>query len=547
MSDELPKGWMVVRLGDLADDVRNGISTKPADDGTHPILRISAVRPMRLDIADTRFLGGSSEQWASYSVHKDDLLFTRYNGNPQLVGACALVREEPEWPLFYPDKLIRVRVRRAIVEPSFIEKVVSVGISRAAIEAKTKTSAGQVGIAGGDLKDVPLLLPPVAEQRRIVSKIEALTTKSRRAKEALDAIPALLARFRKAVLAAAFRGDLTADWREKNPDVEPAEELLKRIRAERRRRWEEAELAKMRAKGKVPGDDRWKEKYEEPAPVDASELPELPEGWEWAPLGELAWDTGYGTSEKCDYSGIGAPVLRIPNIAKGKLDLADLKRALRRGDLNPDDAIHPGDLLIVRTNGSKDLIGRAALVHERLPEPHYFASYLIRFRLLPFNQLPAWIAMIWSSPHIRDFIEGMAATSAGQYNVSLGSLNRLPLPVPPMEEQDEIIRNLTRSMVVVERLETLMGNIREQVGTVDRSILAKAFRGELVPQDPNDEPASVLLERLRAERAQNGKPTNGAGRRRAAASPPPAPSDPAGRTAEPQASRRGQAPARSRG
>ncbi|MHC5827510.1 MAG: restriction endonuclease subunit S, partial [Nostoc sp.] len=119
-------------------------------------------------------------------------------------------------------------------------------------------------------------LPPLNEQRRIVTKIEALKARSQRVKEALEDIPQLLDQFRQSVLAAAFRGDLTADWREQNPDVEPASVLLERIRAERRRRWEEAELEKMKASGKTPKDGKWKEDYKEPEPVDISDLPKLP-------------------------------------------------------------------------------------------------------------------------------------------------------------------------------------------------------------------------------------------------------------------------------
>jgi type I restriction enzyme S subunit len=129
--------------------------------------------------------------------------------------------------------------------------------------------------------EVPIALQ-LREQRRIVAKLDALTERSRRAKAALDAIPPLIEKFKQSVLAAAFRGDLTADWRAAHPDVEPASELFKRIRVERRRRWEEAELAKLTAKGKAPTDDRWKAKYEEPEAVDASELPELPRSWCWA-------------------------------------------------------------------------------------------------------------------------------------------------------------------------------------------------------------------------------------------------------------------------
>ena len=129
-------------------------------------------------------------------------------------------------------------------------------------------------------------MPPLAEQRRIVAKIEALQERSRRAREALSEVGPLLEQFRQSVLAAAFRGDLTADWRAAHPNVEPASELLQRIRAERRRRWEQAELAKYEAKGQKPPKN-WKDKYKEPEPVDDSDLPELPDGWVWATIDEL--------------------------------------------------------------------------------------------------------------------------------------------------------------------------------------------------------------------------------------------------------------------
>jgi len=112
-----------------------------------------------------------------------------------------------------------------------------------------RRGATKAGLGLDDIRRVDVGFPPLPEQRRIVAKIEALQERSRAAREALDAIPPLLDRFRQSVLAAAFRGDLTADWRANNPDVEPASVLLERIRIERRRRWEEAQLAKLKAKG----------------------------------------------------------------------------------------------------------------------------------------------------------------------------------------------------------------------------------------------------------------------------------------------------------
>ncbi len=128
------------------------------------------------------------------------------------------------------------------------------------------------GVNTEQLCEMPVLVPPINEQKRIVAKLDALQARSEAAKEALDAIPPLLEKFRQSVLASAFRGDLTRKWREQNPDVEPASELLARIRAERRRRWQEANP---------------KKQYVEPEPVDATGLPELPERWCWAPLEDL--------------------------------------------------------------------------------------------------------------------------------------------------------------------------------------------------------------------------------------------------------------------
>jgi len=129
-----------------------------------------------------------------------------------------------------------------------------------------------------------LLVPPPDQRRRRVAKIEALTQRSRRARGSLQAIPPLIEKFRQSFLAAAFRGDLTAEWRKQNPDVAPASKLLERIRIERRQKWEEAERAKMAAKGKKPKNDKWKAKHKEPEPVDTTGLSELPEGWAWAPF-----------------------------------------------------------------------------------------------------------------------------------------------------------------------------------------------------------------------------------------------------------------------
>ena len=435
----------------------------------------------------------------------------------------------------------------AAVDPKWLKGAVNSSQFRRAIELRSSGTTRK-RISRKNLESLDLGVPPLNEQRRIVAKIEELTARSRRAREALEAVPPLLEKLRQSVLAAAFSGRLTADRRAAHPDVEPAPILLGRIRAERRRRWEESELAKLRAKGKEPKDDRWKQKYKEPKPVDPTGLPELPEGWCWASLETLAWDSQYGISAKCDYEANGVAVLRIPNVASGRVDPQDLKFSRIDLGLEDDQLLSPGDFLIVRTNGSRDLVGRAAVVTSDPASPTYFASYLIRYRLLQMGWMASWLGYIWQSPNVRKRLLDLAATSAGQYNISLTKLSAVAVPLPPELEMSDLVRVIESSLCAPNAIAPMVRAEEMHLSDLSQTILAKAFRGELVAQDPTDEPASVLLERIRAQRAEE-EATGGKGRARRGTRrashrdgpgprPPQEPRTTAGRVA------RGPAPAR---
>ncbi|EGB13770.1 restriction modification system DNA specificity domain-containing protein [Pseudodesulfovibrio mercurii] len=358
------------------------------------------------------------------------------------------------------------------------------------------------------LKATEFPVPPLNEQRRIADKIDALQAKSRRAREALETVGPLLEKFRQSVLAAAFRGDLTAEWREQHPDVEPAEKLLERIRVERRARWEEAELAKMRAKGINPKNDKWKAKYKEPEPVDASGLPELPEGWCWAKVEELACDVRYGTSAKTSDDETQMPVLRMGNIVDGDLVYDNLKYLDRSHKDLSELCLHYGDILFNRTN-SAELVGKTAMFDS--DEDFSFASYLIRVRVLQI--VPEVVVWYINSPFGRQWVSQNVSQQVGQANINGSKLKALAVPIPPQDEQVELARKIKQTLAVIKgQRENSIGLIG-QVANLDQSILAKAFRGELVPQDPNDEPASVLLERIKAER-ETAKGKKKAGRAR---------------------------------
>ena len=221
--------WPEVPLMDVLLTLRNGtfVSRPAAEPPGTAIFRISAVRPLALDVDDVRYappLDGVED----FLVKEGDLLFTRYSGNPDLVGACARVPALSR-PTLHPDKLIRAVVNRDCAEPAFVEIACSTGRSRDAIRARRKTTAGQVGIAGGQLKTVPIPVPPLEEQRRIVARVEEQLSSVDALRAAIERAQRRSATLRRAVLERAFKGKLVPQ----DPLDEPAATLLTRIRAER--------------------------------------------------------------------------------------------------------------------------------------------------------------------------------------------------------------------------------------------------------------------------------------------------------------------------
>ncbi len=222
--------WPVRPLGEVLVSLRNGVfvSRPSAEPPGIPIFRISAVRPLTLEVDDVRFADIDPAKADGYFVQVGDLLFTRYSGNPEYVGACACVDALPR-PTLHPDKLIRGVVDRSVAEPGFIAIALSIGPGRSAIEQRRKTTAGQLGIAGSELKKVSVPIPPLDEQRRILGEAERqLSIVAAMAAEISRALRRS-AGLRRSILEQAFTGKLVAQ----DPSDEPASVLLERIAAER--------------------------------------------------------------------------------------------------------------------------------------------------------------------------------------------------------------------------------------------------------------------------------------------------------------------------
>ncbi|EAP9793945.1 restriction endonuclease subunit S [Salmonella enterica] len=231
-----------------------------------------------------------------------------------------------------------------------------------------------------------------------------------------------------------------------DPNDEPASELLKRIAQEK------AQLVK---------DGKMKKQKPLP-PISDEEKPfELPDGWEWVKLGNILHDIKYGTSQKCDYNISGYPVLRIPNIVKGIIDLADIKYGALTDSELKDLTLNKNDLLFIRSNGSTNIVGQSTLVQHDLKD-HAYAGYIIRVRLHNEYINARYINMIMKSNLIREQIEGPIRTTTGVKNINSNELMGLLVPLPPKNEQGVIIKKINE-------IDTTLSNLKVSIQSAQQT------------------------------------------------------------------------------
>lgn len=244
---------------------------------------------------------------------------------------------------------------------------------------------------------------------------------------------------------------------------------------------------------------------------------ELPPEWALVPFGEVVAEFKNGLSKRVGDEGAELNVLRLADINGGAIS-PDAPRAIRLTDEEAASyRLTPGDVVVIRVNGSHDLVGRF-IVFDR-HDYWAFCDHFIRLKTVS-GVSSQFIAHYFSSRRVRSQIEGLFVSTAGQKTISQGTLSSIDIPLPPLAEQRRIVAKIEALLERSGRVREALGNIARLGGNaqnelclldrLEQSILAKAFRGELVPQDPNDEPASVLLDRIRAERAAAGdKPKRG--------------------------------------
>lgn len=517
----LRSGWVTAPIEDLFAPLEDGRTLhqgwspqceKGPSETEHQwgVLKTTAIQPGAFLPEQNKRLPADLTPRPQIEVKPGDIL-TTCAGPRSRCGIACLVRSTRN-KLMMSGKMYRFRVPEAHLDARYLEAFLQTSAAHDAIDRmKTGGSDSGLNLTHERFRRLEVPVAPLNEQRRIVETYEELVSDLDAGVAALDRVREKLELYRASVLKSAVEGALTTEWRAEHPHTEPGTELLKRILADRRSRWERDQVAKFKAKGQEPPRNS-KSKYEEPVVPDTTKLPPLPDGWCWVTLDQLAWSAGYGTSEKCRENNAGLAVLRIPNIIGGRLDLDGLKFAPPEYSERDEELIHVGDLLVVRTNGSRMLIGRGAVVRDEPEIRLSFASYLIRLRLVSDASALIWLSVVWDSSHARRWIEARAATSAGQYNISLGVLQTLTVPLPPLAEQEAIVEIVEDQLSVVEHLKADLNAKLKSAKALRQAILHHAFTGQLVPQDPNDEPASELLKRIAAEREAGAREAGDASR-----------------------------------
>jgi type I restriction enzyme S subunit len=472
--DQMTQGWETKQIQEVAqvnpridkksipDDLKVSFVPMPAVEAESGHIDVSQTKPAK-DVKKgfTAFLEG-------------DVLFAKITPCMEN-GKMAVVPEVSNGYGFGSTEFHVLRPGNDI-DAKYLYYFVSSKKFRGEAERHMTGAVGQRRVPTPYLKEASIPIAPLEDQKRIVAEIEKQFSRLDEAVASLKRVKANLKRYKAAVLKAAVEGKLTEEWRKQNPDVEPASKLLERILAERRAKWEEAELAKMKAKGKAPKNDKWKARFVLSMHVDAGGLPNLPDGWCYTNMACLVEEPKYGTSKKCRYEAQGRGVLRIPNIGDGVIDDEDLKYAKFDDSEIAAYSLNEDDLLVIRSNGSLDLVGKTALV--RGADCSYlYAGYLIRLRPIQEIVSGAYLQSAVGSLAVRSQIESKAKSTSGVNNINAKELKTLIIPVCSKDEQMQVVREIEGRLSVADHLLNDVQMRINKAESIRQSILARSYSG----------------------------------------------------------------------
>lgn len=509
MRDALAAGWSEVPIANVADVVR-GVTYKKEDSSSSPfessvaLLRATNIdgrslqfnQPVyvrRNDVADQQMLRAGDVVIASSSGSRDLVgKAGQFFGSatPTTFGAfCTTLRPAPEIDIHYFGYYFQTDQYRKIV-------------------SDLAAGSNINNLKGSALADHVFPVAPLSEQTRIVDKLEELLSDLDAGVTELKAAQKKLAQYRQSLLKAAVEGQLTEAWRAQHGEPEETgAQLLARILRERRARWEAKQLAKFESQGTAPPRG-WQAGYDEPLSANDTKLPALPSGWTWATLGELTDTLTSGSRDWSPFYDRGTcTFVMAQNVRPWRPDFT-FKQLVDPPQGHRDrtrSMIRKDDLLVTIVGANT---GQACRVDKELND-HFVCQSVALIRLSD-RALSEFVNGVLNSPEHgqRQFRE--MNYGAGRPHLSFDQLESVLVPLPPLVEQQELLRQLEIAQSLIDGIESQIATARRYCDAQRKNILQAAFSGQLVPQDPNDEPASVLLERIRAERmnqpAQSRKP-----------------------------------------
>lgn len=378
---ELPASWRVAPLGEFLSEAQYGASVKGGKSGSYPILRMTNQVNGSISSANLQYADISAREFETFRVQRGDILFNRTNSF-ELVGRTAIFDLDGDY--VFASYLIRLRAIAPVLDPFFLNVYLNAAETQRRLKAIATRAVSQSNISASRLRTFVVPLPPIGEQRKIAAVLGLV----QQAMELQEQLMGLTAALKKALLHQLFTAGLRAEP-QKQTDIGP-----------------------------------------------------VPKSWEVATLDHAAVAFDYGTSVKCEHGITGVPVLRIPNVVGGSIDLTDLKYGNPKRNEVGQLRLQDGDLLFVRTNGVLENAGRCALYRGEL-DNCYFASYLIRVRVDSSKVVPAFVNEYARTERGRSFLSGRAIRTAdGKFNINSGTLKRVLLPLPSLNEQEEIVRQL---------------------------------------------------------------------------------------------------------
>jgi type I restriction enzyme S subunit len=497
---DLPLGWVKTSLGEICDRISDGSHNPPKKQSTGmPMLSAININGNSIKFDSYRLISEAEFEIEDRrtQVQADDVLLT-------IVGAIGRAAVVPKSARKFTLQRSVAVLRSAAMLPRLLMHHLEEPTTAKFFKENARGTA-QKGIYLKTLASTPILLPPLNEQRRIVEKIEAMFDEIDKGVESLQTARTTLGLYRQSLLKSAFEGRLTADWRAKNVDkLEAPETLLARIQQERDTRyktaldaWQDA-LAKWRAngeKGKKPA------KPKRPADLDTESK---------IVLGHVVLDVAQGWSPKCENHASPAEdvwgVIKTTAIQPAKF-LPQENKELPM-NLQPREwlELNQGDVLITRA-GPRTRVGVACMVKRTRPRL-MLCDKAYRLNYLATLVLPEFLEAYINAPDTQRRIEVIkSGINDSGLNLKQEQFLALEFWLPSMAEQAEIVRIFDEKFEAADALEAEIDAALTRADALRQSILKKAFSGQLVPQNPNDEPASALLDRIKADRAKAGKTT----------------------------------------